>query len=173
MIFLHGLALAVYEFQRYLKYRDDQRQEMQKREEDQQAAETYAAAAVEKAEAATAAADAGYAAWKEAMIFAALEAERVSAYSSKNAGSPETLEVKRLEAEALEKAHNYAALEEKRAAAALALERVQSAAAGTDFSSGENAAAAVAAPKADIVRAKQDKPKKKGIFGGMKTGFML
>ncbi|XP_046542962.1 uncharacterized protein LOC124253264 [Haliotis rubra] len=106
MIFLHGLALAVYEFQRYLKYRDDQRLEMLKREADQQAAEAYAAqeklmvdnameadrlavaAAVEKAEAAAAAADAGYAAWKEALIFAALEAERVSAYSSKNAGTP-------------------------------------------------------------------------------------
>ncbi|XP_067669084.1 uncharacterized protein [Haliotis asinina] len=173
MIFLHGLALAVYEFQRYLKYRDDQRQEMGKRAADQQAAEAYATAAVEKAEAATAAADAGYVAWKEALIFAALEAERVSAYSSKNAGSPATLEVHRLEAVALEKAYDYAALEKVRADAALAMEKAQAAAAGTDLPTDQDAAAAVAVSNADTVPTKQDKAKKKGIFGGMKTGFML
>ncbi|XP_067683345.1 uncharacterized protein [Haliotis asinina] len=173
MIFLHGLALAVYEFQRYLKHRDDQRKEMVKREEAQQAAEAYVASAVEKAEAATAAADAGYAAWKEALIFAAMEAERVSAYSSKNAGLPATLEVHRLEDVALEKAYTYAALEKERAAAALAMEKAQAAAAGTDLPKDEDAAAAVVASDADTVPAKQDKPKKKGIFGGMKTGFML
>ncbi|XP_046568108.1 uncharacterized protein LOC124276522 [Haliotis rubra] len=138
------------------------------------------AAAVEKAEAATAAADAGYAAWKEALIFAALEAERVSAYSTKNVGTPAALEVHRLEALALEKAHTYAALEEARAAAVAEMERGQAAAernaessaAVADLTTDDDAAAAVGASKADTVPVKQDK-NRKGIFGGMKSGFML
>ncbi|XP_071081776.1 uncharacterized protein [Haliotis cracherodii] len=147
MIFLHGLALAVYEVQRYLKYRDDQRLEMLRRDAAGQVVaesaaqknlmiansmevERLAAAdAAVKAKVAAAVADAEYAAWK-ALIAAALEAERVSASLRKNAGTPAALEAHRLAAAATVKGHSAAAaLEAERKEAAFAMEEAQSAAA--------------------------------------------
>ncbi|XP_071081775.1 tol-Pal system protein TolA-like [Haliotis cracherodii] len=176
MIFLHGLALAVYEVQRYLKYRDDQRLEMLNAME----AERLAA---EKAKVAAAVADAEYAAWKEALIAAALEAERVSAYLRKNAGTPAALEAHRLAAAATKKGHSAAAaLEAERVAAAVAMEKALAAAAldaekvsaaAANLSNDKDVAGAVAASKVKTVPVKQNKSKKRGMFGGMKTGFML
>ncbi|XP_046358047.1 uncharacterized protein CG45076-like [Haliotis rufescens] len=193
MIFLHGLALAVYEVQRYLKYRHDQRLEMLRRDAALKAAaesaaqnnlmianameaERLAAAdAAEKAKVAAAVADAEYAAWKEALIAAALEAERVSAYLRKNAGTPAAFEANRLAAVATEKAHSAAAaMEAERVAAAAArIAEDMSAAVAANLAKDEVAAGAVADVRADAVLVKQEKPKKKGLFGGMKTGFML
>ncbi|XP_046359319.2 uncharacterized protein LOC124137161 [Haliotis rufescens] len=146
MIFLHGLALAVYEVQRYLIYRDDQRLEMLRRDAAGQAAAESAAQknlmiaadAAVKAKVAAAVADAEYAAWK-ALIAAALEAERVSANLRKNAGTPAALEADRLAAAATVKGHSAAAaLEAEREEAAFAM--AQSAAA----QNAENLSAAAA-----------------------------